>query len=132
MKQLTIAVDFDGTCVHDKFPYVGADMFGAELALKRLVEDGHKIILWTCREHFPYGGVDDVLELALEWFRKKDIPLYAVNGNPDMTLQGYPIARKCHADIIIDDHALFTPYTMNGDIDWCAIYRAIKLIAAQG
>lgn len=129
MRQLTIAVDFDGTCVHSEFPHVGPDMFGAELALKKLAQDGHRIILWTCREHFPYGGVNDVLEPAIEWFRKKNIPLYAINGNPDMTLQGFPIARKCHADVIIDDRSLFIPRTQTGDIDWCAIYREIKLMA---
>lgn len=133
MKKLTIAVDFDGICVHDEFPHVGADMFGAELALKKLQSDGHHIILWTCREHFPYHGVDDVLQLAIDWFTKRDISLYAINGNPDMILEhDYPIARKCHADVLIDDHALFIPRLPNGDIDWHSIYKEITRLSNEG
>lgn len=130
MKKLIIAVDFDGTCVHNEFPHVGADMFGAELALKRLQADGHHIILWTCREHFAFQGVDDVLQLAIDWFDKRGIKLYAINGNPDSVLKhDYPIARKCSADVYIDDHCLFMPRTPAGDIDWHAVYMEIKRIA---
>lgn len=68
MKSLSIAVDFDGACVRGKYPLVGPDMLGAALALQLLVSDGHKLILWTCREHAAYKGVDDVLQLALDWY----------------------------------------------------------------
>ena len=131
MKQFTIAVDFDGTCVHDAFPHVGADMFGAELALKRLVEDGHRIILWTCREHTAYLTVPDTLQLAIDWFTKKGITLYAINGNPDMTMQGFPLCRKCHCDILIDDKSLFIPRCNNGDLDWHTIYTEIKRLSIK-
>ena len=123
---LTIAVDFDGTCVKDCYPHVGPDIFGAALALKKCVADGHKLILWTCREHSAYGGVADTLQLALDWFAKKDIPLYAVNGNPDPVFEGYPICRKCHADIMIDDHGIGVPRNEAGELDWFRIYTLIK------
>lgn len=47
---MIIAVDFDGTCVAHEFPKVGKDI-GAAPILKKLVEKGHKIILYTMRSH---------------------------------------------------------------------------------
>ena len=121
----TIAVDFDGTCVQSDFPRVGPDIFGAAIALKKLVADGHRIILWTCREHSSFGGVEDTLQLAIDWFVRKGIPLFAVNGNPEMI--DFPICRKCHADFLIDDHAVGLPKTGDGAPDWFRIYREIRL-----
>ena len=43
----------------------------------------------------------------------------------------YPIARKCHADVLIDDHALFIPRLPNGDIDWHSIYKEITRLANE-
>lgn len=130
MKSLTIAVDFDGTCVHGKYPLVGPDMLGAALALQLLVSDGHKLILWTCREHAAYKDVEDVLQLALGWFDTRGIELYAVNDNPDhFAAHNYPKSRKFFADVYIDDHSLFLPRLRGGDLDWYAIYKEIKRIA---
>lgn len=47
---MIIAVDFDGTCVTHEFPKVGKDI-GAVPVLKKLIEKGHKIILYTMRSH---------------------------------------------------------------------------------
>lgn len=127
MKQFTIAVDFDGTCVEERFPHVGPDIFGAEMALKKLVFDGHKLLLWTCREHNSYKDVPDTLQLAIDWFDKKGIPLYGINENPDMNALDYPRSRKCHADFVIDDHSICIPRCTNGDLNWYAIYQAIRL-----
>lgn len=43
-----IAIDFDGTCVTPEYPEIGKDI-GAVPVLKRLVENGHKLILHTMR-----------------------------------------------------------------------------------
>ena len=40
---MTIAVDFDGTCVTHDFPNVGKNT-GAEIVLRKLSDKGHKII----------------------------------------------------------------------------------------
>ena len=45
---MTIAVDFDGTCVTHAYPDVGKNI-GAEIVLKKLSDKGHKIILYTMR-----------------------------------------------------------------------------------
>lgn len=125
-KTFTIAVDFDGTCVEEEFPRVGKDIFGAVIALKKLIADGHRIILWTCREHSAYGGVEDTLQLAIDWFNRKGIPLYGVNGNADPLIAGFPLCRKMSADIFIDDHCIGIPKTEDGHPDWFQIYRLVK------
>ena len=48
-KGITIAIDFDGTCVTHEYPNVGRDI-GAAPVLRKLVENGHKLILWTMRD----------------------------------------------------------------------------------
>ena len=45
-----ICIDFDGTCVGHEFPDIGKDI-GAIPVLKRLVENGHKLILFTMRSN---------------------------------------------------------------------------------
>ena len=108
-----IAVDFDGTCVKHRYPFVGEDI-GAAPILKKLVENGHKIILLTMRD----GGT--TLRDALTWFSKNEIPLYAVNQNPSQTWSN---SRKVFAHYYIDDQAVGCPikYEENYDayyVDW--------------
>ena len=43
-----IAVDFDGTCVTHEYPKVGKDI-GAAPVLKKLIKEGHQLILHTMR-----------------------------------------------------------------------------------
>ena len=45
---MTINIDFDGTCVTHEFPNVGKSI-GADKVLKRLVDNGHHLILFTMR-----------------------------------------------------------------------------------
>lgn len=105
---MTIILDFDGTVVTNEFPLVGLPI-GAEPVLKRLVERGHKLVLFTARaddpnnEFFPGNFLSD----AIWWFRERNIPLYGVNNNPDNDVLGY--TRKVTGDLIIDDLALGAP-----------------------
>ena len=46
--QLTIAVDFDGTCVTHEYPYLGQDI-GAAPVLRELADAGYRLILNTMR-----------------------------------------------------------------------------------
>ena len=48
---MLIAVDFDGTVVEHAYPDIGEELPHAVEVLKELVEAGHQIILWTCREN---------------------------------------------------------------------------------
>ena len=47
--KLIIAIDFDGTIVEDAYPKIGKPRIFAFETLKRLQEDGHRLILWTYR-----------------------------------------------------------------------------------
>lgn len=124
---MVIGVDFDGTCVRDNWPDVGESMPNCVETLRYFNDCGHKLILWSCREYSNYHGMN-LLKQALNWFRHNKIELYAVNENPDLRQYDYPVSRKCHVDVLIDDHALFIPKKKNGDIDWIAIRDEVDRI----
>lgn len=130
-----ILLDFDGTCV-PKLPEPGFTEIdtGAERVLKKLINKGHKLVLWTCRNNsgnnpFNYSAgrrrTESSLEEAERWFKERDIPLYGVNGYPEEEgIVGY--ARKAVGDIIIDDTAVGVPL-MYGNVQYCA-YSTGELI----
>ena len=99
MLQNYIAVDFDGTCVTHEYPKVGKDI-GAVPVLKKLTDNGHKIILNTMR-----SGKE--LAAAIKWFIDNDIPLFGANENP--TQKSWTTSPKVHANLYIDDAALGCP-----------------------
>ena len=75
-KGLTIAVDFDGTCVEHEYPHTGNDAEGAVEVLRELVGNDCRLILYTMRS----GAL---LAKAEQWFKDRKIPLFAVNANPE-------------------------------------------------
>lgn len=113
---MIIAVDFDGTCVTHEFPNVGKDI-GAVPVLKELVENGHKLILFTMRSDqkkyiFPKEVPsqyyeENFLQDAINWFKQNDIPLYGIQINPDQYT--WTSSPKCYAQLYIDDAALGCP-----------------------
>ena len=48
-KSLTLAIDFDGTIVEDAYPKIGKPNAFAFETLKKLQQNGHRLILWTYR-----------------------------------------------------------------------------------
>lgn len=110
MNKLEILIDFDGTVVTHEFPSVGKDI-GAVPILKKLVDNGHKLILFTMRSERPFinfnGSVRYVLDEAVEWFEKNDIPLYGINTNPEQ--KDWTSSPKAFGQLIIDDIALGCP-----------------------
>lgn len=127
MDKKIIAVDFDGTCVTHSFPYIGKDI-GAVPVLKRLINSGHKIILWTMRsdkindEGFKVNG-SDYLSQAIRWFKENDITLYGIQRNP--TQDRWTTSPKCYAQLYIDDAALGCPLIQEkGErayVDWNSV-----------
>lgn len=115
-------LDFDGTVVTHEYPLVGKDI-GAVPVLKRLVENGHQLILFTMR------GNNSYLKEAVEWFKKNDIPLYGINTNP--TQSSWTDSPKSHANFIIDDTALGTPllfnwsFSVNPYVDWIEMEKIL-------
>lgn len=102
--KLIINVDFDGTCVTHDFPQIGKEIGAAEV-LKKLTDNGHKLILFTMRSK------DNYIDEAVQWFKDRDIPLYGVNTNP--TQHEWTKSPKSHAHMIIDDIAYGCPLTYN-------------------
>lgn len=112
MKQLTIAVDFDGTIVKDRYPEIGKFRFGARTVLKWLRKRGHKLILNTCRTDLHYSppytpGKYPLLEAAL-FLDKIGITFHCLNQNiPERIKQYGGDCRKISADLYLDDKAFF-------------------------
>jgi hypothetical protein len=98
-----IAVDFDGTCVTHEYPKIGRSI-GAQKVLRRIVENGGKLILWTMRSG---KHLDD----AVKWFEDNEISLYGIQRNP--TQDEWSDSPKAYAKIYIDDAALGCPLREN-------------------
>jgi len=130
---MIIGIDFDGTCVTHDFPRVGKNI-GSVPVLKKLVEKGHQLILFTMRgnkpnpepvgpEIIPEGG--DHLTTAVNWFKENDIPLYGIQTNP--TQKNWTNSPKAYCQLYIDDAALGIPLTDDPDlsdrpyVDWDAV-----------
>ncbi len=113
---MDICIDFDGTCVSHEFPRIGKDI-GAVPVLKALVEKGHNLILFTMRSNqskdLPEGGREYTLYLAdaVDWFKKKDIPLFGIQENPNQ--KTWTSSPKAYGQMYIDDAALGIPLKMD-------------------
>ena len=58
---MVIAVDFDGTIVEHEYPKIGEEIPFATETLRMLINDHHKLILWSVREG---KLLDEAVELA--------------------------------------------------------------------
>jgi hypothetical protein len=128
---MEIAIDFDGTCVTHEYPKVGRDI-GAVPILKKLVKNGHQLILFTMRSKGispitnkkENGGLED----AINWFKINDIPLYGIQSNPSQ--HEWTSSPKCYAQLYIDDAALGCPllYPKNERpfVDWETVEILLK------
>ena len=137
---MEICIDFDGTCVTHEFPKVGKDI-GAVPVLKKLVEAGHKLILFTMRSDIEevtsndYGihkQAGEYLTDAVNWFIDNHIPLHDVNVNP--TQHTWTNSPKAYGQLYIDDAALGCPLIYNREIsdrpfvDWTKVEEMLKAI----
>lgn len=126
-----IAVDFDDTVVKQpldsKYPDVGPTIQEAIPVLRKLVDIGHKLILWTVRDTEQSG----VLK-AVEWYQNQQIPLYGINSRPenDTTTEekirmGVSSSPKVRANLYIDDAALGCPLIREDGwrpyVNWLAV-----------
>ena len=111
---MIIAVDFDGTIVEHRYPEIGRELPFATQTLKMLMNDRHKLILWSVRE-------GKLLEEAVEWCRQRGVEFYAVNKDyPEEDLsKSQNFSRKIKADVWIDDR------NIGGLPDWGTIYQMI-------
>ena len=94
------AIDFDGTLCEKKYPDIGTKKESNIQFVKNLKDEGHQIVLWTCRK-------DDKLQAAVDWCADEGIEFDAVNENLSDIIEKYGgDSRKIHADFYVDDKNL--------------------------
>jgi len=98
---MIIATDFDGTlCAPPCYPRIGQPNRALIQLLRIARQDGHKLILWTCRR-------DQTLDQAIEWCQDQGLDFDAVNTNLPERIAEYGCdTRKISADLYIDDLAI--------------------------
>jgi len=111
---MIIAVDFDGTIVEHRYPSIGRELPFATETLRKLVEEGHRLILWTVRE-------GRLLDEAVAFCRERGLEFYAVNRDypEEEKERNNHFSRKLKADLWIDDRNL------GGLPDWGTIYEMV-------
>lgn len=111
-RRFMLAIDFDGTIVEHRYPKIGTELKNALYFLKKLKDDGHLLILWTCRE-----GKE--LQEAVDYCKGRGVTFDAVNEN--IVPMGDTIAKsKILADYYIDDRNLET------NLNWNYIYKKVQ------
>jgi len=99
LRDIKIAVDFDGTIVEHEYPSIGKEKLFAFRTLREFEKMGARLILWTFR-------TGKELEEAVDFCRANGIEFYAVNKNYPEEIFTDEISRKINADIYIDDKNL--------------------------
>ncbi|MDR2806274.1 MAG: hypothetical protein LBB85_11700 [Dysgonamonadaceae bacterium] len=111
---MIIAVDFDGTLHTGEYPAIGAPAPYAAEIMQQLAEDGHYIIIWTCRE-------GDYQTDMVNWLVEHKIPFNRVNNHAPGVVKKYGFAsRKIFADVYIDDRQI------GGLPTWHEIYDIVS------
>lgn len=101
MKSKIYAIDFDGFLCKDKYPEIGEPKYDNITYVKDLKNDGHIIILWTCRE-------DKLLNEAIDWCKQNGIVFDYVNENTSENIKKYGgNSRKIFADYYLDDRGIY-------------------------
>ena len=111
-KHLIIAVDFDGTIVEDAYPKIGKPQIFAFETLKKLQEEGHRLILWSYRH-------GEKLQEAVKFCEENGVYFYAVNCSFPEEAFNNDVSRKINADFFIDDR------NIGGFLGWGEIYQLL-------
>lgn len=113
---LVIAVDFDGTLVQHEYPGIGDPVPYAFETLRRCVERGALVILWTMR-----SGTN--LADAVATCEDHGLKLHGVNENPAQ--HSWTKSPKAYAHVYVDDAALGCPLVAStggrSHVDWTAV-----------
>ena len=94
------AIDFDNTLCENAYPKIGAPKCDVINFCKARKAEGHKLILWTCRE-------GELLIKAVSWCAKFGLYFDAINNNLPERIELYGTdPRKIGADFFVDDRNL--------------------------
>lgn len=101
---ISVAVDFDGTLVEDKFPEIGDSRYWVVDLVRRLQKAGVRTVLWTCRRDEDKRAY---LSEAVKWCEQHGLLFSAVNENlPEVQAKWGGDTRKVMVDYYLDDKSL--------------------------
>lgn len=121
MKKLTVAVDLDG-CLAEAGEWLGREHVGEPLpfaceAMWQLVNDGHEVIVFSCRtsneKHPDFSDDTDAeanAEIIRAWLNR--------HGFPVVYMQIWTGHGKPFADVYCDDRALHVEPVGEAGLDW--------------
>jgi len=111
---MILAIDFDGTIVHNKFPAIGELLPNSKEVINQLYDNGHYIIIWTSRD-----GAE--LLKAINFLIHTGIKFHRINDNNPVNTEKYGSnSRKVYAHMYIDDH------NMEGFSGWERVLSAVE------
>ena len=117
MRRLTLAIDFDNTIAENDYPQIGPLIKNAKKYVNKLYDDGHFIIINTCR-----AGREE--KEAAHFLYMNGVRFNLINqNNPHKILMFGEDCRKISADIYVDDKNL------GGLPPWKEIYERINAFA---
>lgn len=111
---MIIAVDFDGTLHTGNWPGIGAPAPYAKEVMQGLKDEGHYLIIWTCRERERQTEM-------VNWLLENGIPFDRINEHKPGSVELYGYAsRKVYAHLYIDDKQV------GGLPTWSEIYDYVR------
>lgn len=118
MKDKTIAIDWDGTVVLDgQYPHAGEPKENSIEVMKRILDEGGIIIIWTCR-----SGYEQQVRIT-ETLHKHGIHNFYFNEHvPHIASQFAESSPKVFADIYIDDRGI---HNYGREINWYQVEQIL-------
>jgi hypothetical protein len=110
---MVLAIDFDDTIAITEWPEIKGLRENAKEVINKLYDEGHQIIIWTCR-------TDHTQDAAEKFLIANGIKYHRINANcPKLCEVFGNDSRKIGADLYIDDKGIL------GIPSWDAIYSIV-------
>lgn len=135
----TFNIDADGTIFTHEFPKIGKSI-GAEKVLKRLTDNGHKLIIFTMRSDRKTNAPtndETILDVTgnfltdvVNWYKKNNIPVYGIQSDPNQ--HNWTTSPKSYAHKMIDDTGVGCPLKFDPEIsdrpfvDWDKVEKILE------
>ena len=118
---MRIAVDFDGTICKHAYPLIGEPIPGATRWLRKWIQAGAILILWTVRS-------DKALQDALDYCLEQGVLFESINSGLSGD-ENWTNSPKVYAALYIDDAAfgcpLIVPECERPYVDWSIVGPAV-------